>query len=193
MPKLVLVKHSVSNHNPFQPSAEWELTEDGIKRCQPLAQRIKAYHPQRLFSSPMPRALRTAKFVSQALGDIPVREHHLLAEHSRNANAPYGSVLEFEARIKRLFDAPDELAFGDETGNQAQRRFQRGSSTVLDRADSNENIVVIAHGTVIVLFAAQYNALDSYDLWQRLAMPSLLELNLPDMIISKVIEDAGLV
>ena len=187
-----MVKHSISNHNPFQAAAELALTEEGVKRCQPLAEHIKAYHPTRLFSSPMPKAIGTARLVSQALEDIPVHEYHLLAEHSRESNAPYGSVEEFNARIKRLFDAPDELAFGDETGNQARRRFQRGINALLDGADSNENIVVIAHGPVIVLFAAQYNAVDSFDLWRRLKMPSVVELNLPDLSIGHVIEDAGL-
>ena len=115
----------------------------------------------------------------------------LLAEHSRQSNAPYGSLAEFNARIKRLFAAPNELAFGDETANQANHRFQRGINTILENANSAENIVVVSHGTVMVLFTAQHNPVDSYQLWQRLKMPAVIALDLPDFRINRVIEDAG--
>ncbi len=93
--------------------------------------------------------------------------------------------------MKRFFEAPDALAFGDETANQARDRFQRGIEAVLAEANIAENIVVIAHGTLMVLFATHYNSLDHFDLWQRLKLPSMLVLDLPDFRISKVIEDAG--
>ena len=34
MPKLLLVKHSNSNHNPHQSSHEWDLTPEGIERAK---------------------------------------------------------------------------------------------------------------------------------------------------------------
>ena len=192
MAKLVLVKHSNSNHNPTQPAAEWDLTPEGYERCKPLAKYLAAYRPRRLFCSTMPKAAQTATCVAQDLDDIPVIESPLLAEHSRRSNAPYGSVEAFDARIKRLFQAPNELAFGDETANQARLRFQKGIASLLDAVDSAENVVVITHGTVAVLFAAQYNAIDSYDFRRKLKMPSLIEMKLPGFRISQVIEDAGI-
>ena len=192
MPQLVLVKHSNSDHNPFQTAADWPLTAEGLRRCQPLAHYIAPYQAKRLYSSSMPKALQTAKCVALELGDLPISASPDLAEHSRQSNAPYGTNAEYNARIRRLFAAPNELAFGDETANQAKHRFQRGIETVLETANSAENIVVISHGTVMVLFAAQYNSIDSYHLWQRLKMPSMIVLELPDFRISKVIEDAGI-
>ncbi len=191
MAKLVLVKHSISNHNPTQQAQDWELTPEGYKRCKPLAQRLADYQPRQLFCSTMPKALQTAKAVAVELEDIPVIESPLLAEHSRRSNAPYGSTAAFDARIRRLFDKPDALVFGDETANQARQRFQRGIASLLELAQPAENILVLTHGTVAVLFAAQYNAIDSFDLWRRLKMPSLIELAIPDFRICQVIEDAG--
>ena len=52
--------------------------------------------------------------------------------------------------------------------------------------------MVVTHGTVAVLFAAQYNPIDSYDLWRKLQMPSMIEMKLPGFSISQVIEDAGI-
>ena len=191
MPKLVLVRHSISNHNSLQAPEDWDLTDEGVARCRTLAQHIKPYRPRRLFTSPMPKTRQTATSVSQALGDIPLYEEALLAEHSRRSNAPYGSQDAFDARMKRLFAEPDRLVFGEETARQAEERFRLAIETVLDLVDAHENIVVVTHGTVMSLFAARYNAIDSFELWQRLEMPSLLELDLPDFRLTKVIEDAG--
>lgn len=192
MAKLVLVKHSNSNHNPAQPAQDWELTPEGYQRCKPLAKHLARYRPRRLFSSSMPKALQTARAVAEELENIPVIENPLLAEHSRRTNAPYGTVATFDARIKRLFEAPDELVFGDETANQARQRFQRGILSLLDIADPTENIVVLTHGTVAALFAAQYNTVDSYDLWRKLRMPSFIEMEAHGFRICQVIEDAGI-
>lgn len=192
MPRLVLVKHSISNHNPHQPAQNWELTPEGYERCKPLAKHLARYRPRRLFSSSMPKALQTARSVAADLGSIPVIADPKLAEHSRRTNAPYGSLASFHARMRRLFAAPDEHVFGDETANQARRRFQGAISSLLDIADHDENIVVIAHGTVAVLFAAQYNSIDSYALWKKLRMPSLIEMEAPGFRICRVIEDAGI-
>ena len=191
MANLVLVKHSNSNHNAKQEPGAWVLTEDGVRRCKPLANHLQPYLPQRLFSSPMPKALQTAQNVSRELEEIPIVEILSLAEHSRRSNAPYGSVADFNSRMKRFFEAPDALTFGDETANQARDRFQRGIENAMAKANIAENIVVIAHGTVMVMFAAHYNSVDPFDLWQRLKLPSMLVLDLPDFRISKVIEDAG--
>ena len=192
MAKLVLVKHSNSNHNPDQQAQDWELTPEGYTRCKPLAKHLARYRPRRLFSSSMPKALQTARSVADELEQIAIIENPLLAEHSRRTNAPYGSVTGFDARIRRLFEAPDELVFGDETANQARRRFQRGIFSLLKIADPAENIVVLTHGTVAVLFAAQYNTIDSYDLWRKLKMPSFIEMEASDFRIRQVVEDAGI-
>ena len=124
--------------------------------------------------------------------DLPVSECPSLAEHSRQSNAPYGSITDFNERMKRLFAVPNELIFGDETANQAKQRFQRGIENILEKTSSAENVVVFSHGTVMALFVAQFNPIQSYAFWKSLKMPSVIALDLPDFRISKVIEDAGI-
>ena len=191
MAQLILVKHSNSNHSPDRAAADWQLTAAGIDRCKPLAAHLAVYRPRRIFSSPMPKALQTAKSVAIELDDLDIVENQLLAEHSRLSNAPYETLESFHARMKLLFAQPDERVFGDESANQASERFHRGIEAVLGQAKTGENIVIIAHGTVNTLFTARYNALNSYDLWLRLKMPSMIVLDLPDFRLNKVIEDAG--
>jgi broad specificity phosphatase PhoE len=188
--KLLLVKHSNSNHNPHQLSHEWGLTEDGIARCQPLATHIAPYKPRRLFASTMQKTQHTAQLVSQELDNIPIIENPLLKEHSRLSNAPYGSVEDFHVRVKQMFEQPDTLIFGDETTNQALHRFSQGVEAVLKQTDPDENIVIIAHGTVNVLFTAHHNTIDIYDLWMKLKLPSIIVLDLPSFTLDSVIADA---
>ncbi len=190
--KLLLVKHSNSNHNPHQSSLDWELTDEGKARCQALATHIAPYQPRRLFSSTLIRSQQTAQIVSAELDNIPIVQNPLLVEHSRQSNAPYGTVETFRDNLKQLFAQPDTLIYGDETANQARHRFSQGVDSVLQQADPDENIVIIAHGTVNVLFTAQYNDIDSYDLWSRLKLPSIIVLDLPTFTLESVIEDAGM-
>ena len=58
-------------------------------------------------------------------------------------------------------------------------------------AGPNENLLAITHGTVITLFTAQVNALDTYIFWQRLQLPAIVVLELPNFRLCQVIEDAG--
>ena len=191
MPKLVLVKHSNSDHNAKQDPADWSLTAEGFARCVPLAKRLSAFQPKRLFCSSMQKAQQTAEVVSQSLESLPIIETPSLGEHSRSANAPYGTLEDFHANIQRLFESPNELIFGDETAKQALHRFRKGIEQILSMAGPNENLVAITHGTVITLFTAQVNALDSYIFWQRLQLPAIVVLELPNFRLCQVIEDAG--
>jgi len=190
--KLLLVKHSNSNHNPNQRPQDWALTEEGITRCKPLADHIAPYAPRRLFSSTMLKARHTAELATQVLGGLPIIENALLQEHSRKSNAPYGTAEEFRSRIRTMFEQPDGLVFGDETANEAQQRFSNGVNVVLQQANADENVVIIAHGTVNTLFTALHNDIDPFDLWSRLGLPSIIVLDLPTFRLESVIEDAGI-
>ena len=189
--KLLLVKHSNSNHNADQTAREWGLTDEGIARCKPLASHIAPYKPQRLFASTMLKTQQTAHYAAQELDNIPILSNPLLEEHNRQSNAPYGSLEGFRLRIKQMFEQPDDLIFGNETANQALQRFGQGVDEALKQANSGENVVIIAHGTVNVLFTAQYNDIDIYDMWLKLKLPSIIVLDLPSFALDTVIYDAG--
>ena len=191
--KLLLVKHSNSNHNPHQPSREWALTDEGIQRCEPLAAHIAPYQPRRIFSSDQPKAQHTAQLISQYLGHLPIHTDPRLGEHSRKTNAPYGNLDDFHNRIRRMFAQPDDLIFGDETANEASKRFSEGVEAVVSGALPDENVVIVAHGTVNTLFTAKHNDIDLYEFWAQLKLPSIIELDLPSYTLNRVIADAGVI
>jgi broad specificity phosphatase PhoE len=51
-----------------------------------------------------------------------------------------------------------------------------------------DDLAVVAHGTVITLFVAQTNSIDPFKFWQRLGLPSYVVLLLPDLSIIRVTE-----
>ena len=51
-----------------------------------------------------------------------------------------------------------------------------------------DNVVIVAHGTVITLYVAQHTGVEPLPLWRRLGLPSFVVLSLPDLGMLDVIE-----
>lgn len=48
------------------------------------------------------------------------------------------------------------------------------------------NLVVVAHGTVISLFAGKYVGIDEFEPWRRLECPSLVVMTISDLEMREV-------
>lgn len=184
MDTLILVKHSLPTILPGVPAARWELSTEGRQRCQALAREMEPYRPDGVIASLEPKALETARLVAASL-KLPVDPFPGLHEHARQT-APFGTPQEFEANVASLFARPDELVFGEETADQAHRRFSRAVEAALERFPYRRPVIV-AHGTVISLFVSRRCNLDPFPLWQRLGLPSFVVLSHPahDLIAIK--------
>src|SRR5579884_1059252 len=121
MPKLVLVKHSLPHIVPDVPARQWQLAEEGRRRCRPLAERLAHYRPAVITASSEPKALETARLVAAHLG-VPYRMAEGLHEHDRE-NVGFLGEQEFDAAVAHFFARPDELVLGRETAARARRRF----------------------------------------------------------------------
>lgn len=67
--QLILVRHGETLHNVAgiaQGSQDSELSERGRNQVRRLAQRIRSYAPDAIFSSPLGRALTTAEWIAEA-------------------------------------------------------------------------------------------------------------------------------
>ena len=83
--------------------------------------------------------------------------------------------------------SPDQLVFGEETAAQARQRFGDAVAGVLAE-HTEQNVVIVAHGTVIALYAAAAAGVDGYALWRRLGLPSWVVLERPGGEIVTVVE-----
>jgi broad specificity phosphatase PhoE len=175
MTYLILIKHSLPEIVEDKPAREWVLSEEGRKRCQPLAQALTEYKPDRIVTSTELKAQETGEIIARALG-LPCTTAHNLHEHERPFLA---SRAEFEDRIRNFFIQPKERVFGNESANEACNRFAQAIRDVIEQ-QPDKNVAAVAHGTVITLFVTRHNAIEPYPLWQRLDLPSFIVLSLPD-------------
>jgi broad specificity phosphatase PhoE len=163
---VLLVRHSVPEIDRALASEEWRLSDEGRRRCGPLSDRLREYGPTAILSSTEPKMRETAELVGAELG-LEVRVSEALRETARRT-VPWLEADAFRRAVRRLFEEPDEVVFGEESAEDALARF----SAALDGL--HERTVVVSGGTVISLYAAARTGEDAYELWSRLELPDLV-------------------
>jgi broad specificity phosphatase PhoE len=78
--------------------------------------------------------------------------------------------------MERFFARPTERIFGDESANEARARFAEAINSVL-REYSGRTVGIVAHGTVIALYAAPHFHTGPAALWKRLQHPSFVVID----------------
>jgi broad specificity phosphatase PhoE len=197
--RLVLVRHAAPIVEPGRPAAEWRLGDEGRAGAQRLAPELRRFNPVAVASSVEPKAWETAAIVAQRLG-VPCEAAAGLHEHARPVPEHLGDRALFEARVRALFERPDELVYGAETASQAAKRFERAAGRVVAKwsdpaswtdvprrapAGIERGLVVVAHGTVISLLAQAWCGAEPFELWRSLALPSYVVISLPNRLLTR--------
>ncbi|MCP3738966.1 histidine phosphatase family protein [Rossellomorea sp. BNER] len=185
--KLILIKHSMPVLDSEQPSNKWTLSEVGKKESRELAAYLKAYNFQTVFSSDEPKAIETAEIIANQLGKETVITMNTY-EHERRNNRKIFPRTEFEAIMRKFFEQPNELIFGEETADNARKRFTAAIEKIINSNENEKDIILVTHGTVISLFVDQFQSIDVFKLWNELECPSFVELTLPTYQINKVVK-----
>ena len=183
MQTLILVKHSLPDIDPTVPAKEWHLSEEGRVRSQILAEKLVQYDLDVIVSSIEPKAIETAEIVVRFL-KIPVEIVEGLHEHARS-NVGFLEKERFEQSIGSFFSQPTELIFGEETADKAHDRFSKavyGLSAIFPQG----NMALMTHGTVLSLFVSRIAALEPFDLWKHLGLPSWILLSRPDFGVVEI-------
>lgn len=172
--RLILVKHGQPRIDPDAPPSTWPLSDEGRAAATALAARLDRYEPAALVSSVERKAVETAQAIAAVLG-VPVSQDADLGEQ-HNETGGFQDALVFEALVARMFREPHHLVLGEETGEAARLRFD----AALDRqlaAHPVGTLVVVAHGRVISLWAAQVLGIDAMPLWKRLGLATALVIS----------------
>jgi broad specificity phosphatase PhoE len=164
---VLLVRHSAPELEPGVPSEQWRLSEEGRKRCGPLAERLAGFEPRVLLSSTEPKARETAELVAPALG-LEVQLSDGLRETARRT-VGWLEPVELERGIRLLFERPDDVVYGEESAGAALSRFEAAVEGLPD------SVVVVSHGTVISLYVAARTGRDPFELWKSLELPDVVE------------------
>jgi len=183
MKPLILVKHSLPAIVEGIPAREWRLSDEGRARARLLAGKlVDEYQPDVIISSVEIKAQETASILAESL-NLEFETFEGLHEHDRT-KSPFYSKDEFETLVRNFFTKPDVLVFGDETADQALKRFQRALDSVL-HTHEDKTILVVSHGTVVSLFASRLTGCDGFALWQELGLPSFVVLDLQSKALLK--------
>lgn len=188
MRKLILIKHAKPAVDEGVPSHEWRLSEEGRRRCEPLAARLKAHDPSAVISSDEPKALETAQIIAGAMG-MQVEQEPGFGEHDRS-NVPMMLSRDFISTMALFFKDRGRLVIGRETAEQAAQRIAQAIDRAIESHPAG-NIAIVTHGTVLALFAAAHGAGDAFLLWRRLGLPSLVLFSLPELQLIEIVERVG--
>ena len=183
MRRLVLVKHSMPEIERDKPASTWRLGDVGRRRAGMLADRLRSFSTDLIWSSREPKSVETADILAATFG-VPVRLADGLEEHHRE-EVPYLPKREFESTVEAFFHHPNQLVLGSETAEQACRRFTASIENVMKTGQ--KDIIVVTHGTVISLFAASVAKVGPISLWHQLSLPSYVVLTLPSMKIQTIV------
>jgi broad specificity phosphatase PhoE len=165
---LLLVRHSVPELDRSVPSEEWRLSEEGRRRCAPLAERLAQHEPRVLLASTEPKARETAELVAPTLG-LEVQLSDGVRETARRT-VGWLAQEEIDCGIRELFERAGEVVFGEESAEAALARFEAAIIGLTEPA------VVVTHGTVLSLYAAPRIGRDAYELWSSLELPDIVEV-----------------
>ncbi len=180
MSELLLVRHSRPVIDPGVPVEDWRLGDEGRALCRPLAEVLRPYAPSEVFTSTDPKALETAEIVGRYL-QVPVWPTAGLHEH----RSPFLNEGLQEA-IERFFSRPDERVLGDESANEALRRFSAAVEGVVT-SKAGETVAIVAHGRVISLFVAAKTGGTALEIWRACGHPSVIVLSLPEYRLLDVV------
>jgi broad specificity phosphatase PhoE len=172
--KIILAKHAPPEIAPEVISHRWVLSDEGRRRCDWLADQLTAHGVCRLYASLEPKTLETAALVAVRMG-LAFEPRQNLHENDRTG---LGFVPrdELNNRIREFFERPARCVIGTETANSAFERFKAAVSAILSET-CHQSIAVVTHGTVLSLLVGRQNAIDPFDLWGRLGLPSYVVLD----------------
>lgn len=172
--RLILVKHGRPQVDPATPPASWPLSDEGREAAVALAEKLKRFDPVAVVSSAEPKAVETALAMARALR-LPASQDPGFGEQ-RNETGGFLDQVVFEALVEEMFRNPARLVLGEETGEAARLRF----AEALDRQMALHPagaLMVVAHGRVISLWAAEVLGLEPMGLWKSLDLATALVIS----------------
>jgi len=196
--KLILVRHGETDVNRAGLTlgrSDVGLNEKGHLQAQRLAQALKGRGIAAIYSSPLSRALETARAIGQAL-ELPVQVEEDLIEldagetERMNAQQLWERFPDFMRRWTSPEVASVILPGGSETLSQAQARAWRVVERLRQRHD-NDTVVIVSHAFIILAILCHALGLDLGQfrrLHHDIAAISILELR-PDRSILLSLND----
>ena len=148
--QLILVRHGETENNIAGIVQGWsdsELSERGLQQVARLAERLKTFEADAIFSSPLQRAMATAQRIAGATG-LEVRTLDGLREmnYGRWEGQSFLDIRKTDELIYRRWIADSSFACPEGESHDDVLARIRGA---LDSVNGARRPIVVAHGTAI--------------------------------------------
>lgn len=165
---LYLVRHGRPILDPAVPASTWVLDPEHEHQVTDLAARAPWPDDAVWFTSPEPKAARTAFLLAGR--EVPVVED--LREHDRHGTA---WVPDFADAVREAFASPySEVRPGWEPINLTRSRVVAAVRKILAEHPGRD-VVLAGHGTAWTLLAAELTGTEpDLERWRTLAMPGVI-------------------
>ena len=147
--ELILVRHGETLHNVERITQGWsdsELSEAGQQQVQRLAGKLKEMRPTALYSSPLGRAMSTARAIAEATG-LEIIQLDGLREMNYGSweGRKFLDIRREDEEIYKRWITDEHCACPEgESHHDVRQRLERAFASV-----SAERAVLVAHGTAI--------------------------------------------
>lgn len=170
---LYLVRHGRPILDPAVPAATWVLDPDHEHLVVDLATRAPWSAAAVWFTSPEPKAARTALLLAGR--EVPVVED--LREHDRGST---GWVPDFAGAVREAFANPHSATrLGWEPIARTRSRVVAAVRKILAEHPGRD-VVLVGHGTAWTLLAAELTGSEpDLERWGSLAMPDVITVESP--------------
>ena len=152
--QIILVRHGETVHNAAGIAQGWNdsaLSERGSRQVQALARRLATAGVTALYSSPLERAMSTARVIAEAVGlaITPLDDLREMNYGTWEGQSFLDVRRADEAIYRRWVDDPDVACPNGESHNDVLRRVQSAFASIATEG----RIVLVTHGTAIRIAA----------------------------------------
>lgn len=183
--KIYFVRHGETVWNTERRYQGWtdiELSDVGIKQAELLGERFKNINIDKIYVSPLKRAIQTAEPISKVTGITPI-----ITENFKEINFGEwegGTVSELTEKygetFTKFFENPPAHPFpGDGSFKNVEKRIIKGLEKIFNE-DKEKNVVIVSHGGLLKIMCLYLMELsgDFYrKIWIDNASISLIEVN----------------
>ncbi|MGL4791007.1 MAG: histidine phosphatase family protein [Anaerotignaceae bacterium] len=156
MIRLYLIRHGETDWNKegrFQGWTDIELSQEGTRQAELLGERFKNIHIDELYSSPLKRAVDTAKPIANATG-LEIKTNEKFKEINFGTWEGMTAVeiaKEYGGAFEDFINKPETCTFpGDTSFELVTQRLKEGMAEILGDKD-NMNIAIVSHGGIVRL------------------------------------------
>ncbi|TRZ80242.1 histidine phosphatase family protein [bacterium] len=176
--KIYLLRHTEA-YNPDNIDyyqTDLELSEKGKKQAKELVKKLKKYHYDVIFSSPMKRARQTiAPFLKTLENPKVVYESLIIERHTGEFNGKYPKRFFLNYCLKNNLD---RISFRPKDGESLLDVTKRAKEffKFIEKNYKDKSVLVVSHGNVLRCLEGLIKKIDPADFYQKLTLFGLGEL-----------------